>query len=299
MNAQCHNVAGADSCRAGSSPMFRLGWTLALPLLFAAMCSHSLGQEAPPPPFLKDVGIDQKLNEQLPLDLPFRDESGKDVRLGALVRDRPVILMPVYYECPMLCTMSLNELTRVMKVMQYDVGDQFDVVTVSFDPREGPELARAKKASYVKQYGRAGAERGWHFLTGDAQPIKQLTDAIGFRYTWDEPTKQFAHASGFMILTPQGKLARYFFGHDYSASDLRLSLVEASQGKIGSVTDALILYCFHYDPAKGKYSLAIMNVLRALGVLTLLLLGGFIVRSVMHERRVARQPVTTGTKDTL
>jgi protein SCO1/2 len=279
--------------------MFRLGWTLALPLLFVAMCSHSFGQEAPPPPFLKDVGIDQKLNEQLPLDLRFRDESGKDVRLGALVRDRPVILMPVYYECPMLCTMSLNELTRVMKVMQYDVGDQFDVVTVSFDPREGPELARAKKASYVKQYGRAGAERGWHFLTGDAQPIKQLTDAIGFRYTWDEPTKQFAHASGFMILTPQGKLARYFFGHDYSASDLRLSLVEASQGKIGSVTDALILYCFHYDPAKGKYSLAIMNVLRALGVLTLLLLGGFIVRSVMHERRVARQPVTTGTKDTL
>jgi protein SCO1/2 len=183
--------------------------------------------------------------------------------------------------------------------MQYDVGDQFDVVTVSFDPREGPELARAKKASYVKQYGRAGAERGWHFLTGDAQPIKQLTDAIGFRYTWDEPTKQFAHASGFMILTPQGKLARYFFGQDYSASDLRLSLVEASQGKIGSVTDALILYCFHYDPAKGKYSLAIMNVLRALGVLTLLLLGGFIVRSVMHERRVARQPVTTATKDTL
>jgi protein SCO1/2 len=175
-----------------------------------------------------------------------------------------------------------------MKVMQYDVGEQFDVITISFDPREGPDLARAKKATYVKQYGRAGAQQGWHFLTGDDPSIKALTSAVGFRYTWDEPTKQFAHASGFMILTPQGKLARYFFGHDYSASDLRLSLVEASQGRIGSATDALLLYCFHYDPAKGRYSLAIMNVLRALAVLTLLLLGAFIVRSIRQERKTAR-----------
>jgi protein SCO1/2 len=258
-------------------------------LIFGAIGAPSRAQDAPPPPFLMDVGIDQKLGEQVALDLVFRDDSAKDVHLGELVRDRPVILMLVYYECPMLCTMSLNDLTKAMKVMPYDIGDQFDVVTVSFDPREKPDLARRKKANYVQEYGRAGAERGWHFLTGDAEPIKSLTESVGFRYTWDEPTKQFAHASGFMILTPEGKLARYFFGHDYSASDLRLSLVEASQGKIGTVTDALILYCFHYDPAKGKYSLAIMNVLRALGVLTLLLLGGFIVRSVMHDRRLLRQ----------
>jgi protein SCO1/2 len=191
----------------------------------------------------------------------------------------------------------LNDITKTMKVMPYDVGSEFDVVTVSFDPREGHALAAAKKASYVKQYGRPGAAAGWHFLTGDAEPIKRLTEAVGFRYTWDEPTKQFAHASGFMILTPSGKLARYFFGHDYAATDLRLSLVEASQGKIGTATDALILYCFHYDPAKGKYSLAVMNVLRALGVLTLLLIGGFVVRSVVQERRVAARQEVTSSKE--
>ena len=285
MNAPFHNPGGRGSRRAALLRIPRLGRSLALPLLLCVVCASASAQEAPPPPFLKDVGIDQKLGGQVPLDLVFRDESGRDVRLGELVKDKPVILMLVYYECPMLCTMSLNDLTKVMRVMPYDVGGQFDVITVSFDPREGPDLARRKKASYVKQYARPGAEQGWHFLSGDAEPIRRLTESVGFRYTWDEPTKQFAHASGFTILTPQGKLARYFFGHDYSASDLRLSLVEASQGRIGTVTDALILYCFHYDPAKGKYSLAIMNVLRALGVLTLLLLGGFIVRSVMHERR--------------
>ena len=268
-------------------------------ILLLAFAPALRAQEAPSPPFLKDVGIDQKLDEQVPLDLVFRDEAGKDVPLGQLVKDKPVVLMLVYYECPMLCTMALNDITKTLRVVQYDIGRQFDVVTVSFDPREDYELAAAKKASYVKQYGRPGAERGWHFLTGDAEPIKRLTESVGFRYTWDEPTRQFAHASGFMILTPQGKLARYFFGHDYSATDLRLSLVEASQGKIGTPTDALLLYCFHYDPAKGKYSLAIMNILRALAVLTLLVIGGFIVRSVMQERRAApaaandKRPVTS------
>jgi protein SCO1/2 len=298
MNPRRHNVGGRGSGRAAPPRNPRLGRSLALSLLLlllCVICPSASAQDAPPPPFMKDVGIDQKLDQQVPLDLVFRDESGKDVRLGQLVRDRPVILMPVYYECPMLCTMSLNDLTKVLKVMQYDVGDQFDVVTVSFDPREGPELAREKKANYVEQYGRPGATKGWHFLTGDAEPIKRLTDAVGFRYTWDEPTKQFAHASGFMILTPQGKLARYFFGHDYSATALRLSLVEASQGRIGTVTDALILYCFHYDPAKGKYSLAIINILRVLGMLTVLLVGGFIVRSVMHERRAAARSTVLGT----
>jgi protein SCO1/2 len=285
MNREFHSPAGRASRQAGTVRKARLGGGLAVALLVGMLCASAPAQEPPPPPFLKDVGIDQKLDEQVPLDLVFRDEAGKDVRLGELVKDKPVILMLVYYECPMLCTMVLNDITKVMRVMPYDVGNQFDIVTVSFNPREGHALAAAKKENYVRQYGRPGAATGWHFLTGDPEPIRRLTEAVGFRYTWDEPTKQFAHASGFMILTPQGKLARYFFGHDYAAGDLRLSLVEASQGKIGTATDALILYCFHYDPAKGKYSLAVMNVLRAGGVLTLLLIGGFIVRSVMHERR--------------
>jgi protein SCO1/2 len=254
-------------------------------LLLSACPSAARGQEAPPPPFLSDIGIDQRLGEQVPLDLVFRDEAGKPVKLGDLVKDRPTILMLVYYECPMLCTMSLNDLLKALKVTPLDVGKHFDIVTVSFDPREGPDLAMAKKDSYVRQYARDGAAEGWHFLTGEADPIRALTQAVGFRYTWDEPTQQFAHASGFMILTPGGKLARYFYGHNYSPSDLRLSLVEASGGKIGSKTDAILLYCFHYDPAKGKYSLAIMNLLRVLGLLTVALLGGFVVRSLVQEKR--------------
>lgn len=242
-------------------------------------------QDAPPPPYLQDVGIDQKLNDPVPLDLEFTDETGTPIRLRDLLHDRPVILTLVYYECPMLCTMVLNDLGGALKMVPFDIGRQFDIITVSFDPREAPRLAADKKGSYVRQYGRAGAEKGWHFLTGGQSSIKALTQAVGFRYVWDEPTKQFAHASGFMILTPDGRLARYFFGHNYTPSDLRLSLVEASEGKIGTPADAILLYCFHYDPARGKYSLAIMNILRALGVATLLLLGGFMAKWLIQERR--------------
>ncbi len=270
---------------ASASRFARVGRIVTIALILCAPAARAGAQEAPPPPFLSDVGIDQRLNEQVPLDLGFRDSSGREVKLGGLVKGKPIVLMLVYYECPMLCTMSLNELLKAIKVVPFDVGNQFDIVTVSFDPREGPDLAMAKKDSYVRQYARDGAAEGWHFLTGEADPIRALTQAVGFRYTWDEPTQQFAHASGFMILTPGGKLARYFYGHNYSPSDLRLSLVEASGGKIGSKTDAILLYCFHYDPAKGKYSLAIMNLLRVLGLLTVALLGGFVVRSLVQEKR--------------
>jgi protein SCO1 len=265
-----------------------LSFCFGIVLCVSGFTRPAMAIDAPPPPFLSDIGIDQNLDQQIPLNLTFRNEAGQSVQLGELVRSKPTILMFVYYECPMLCTMSLNNLLGAIKVIPFDVGKEFDIITVSFDPSEDADLASAKKDSYVRQYARAGAAGGWHFLTGEAGPIRELTAAAGFRYAWDEPTQQFAHASGFMILTPEGRLARYFFGHNYSPSDLRLSLVEASQGKIGSATDAILLYCFHYDPAKGKYSLAIMNLLRAAGVLTLVLMGGFVARSLLQERRSPR-----------
>lgn len=265
---------------------FNVG-VLLLILVCLLNAQASAQEPAPPPPFLMDVGIDQKLGQQVPLELTFRDEAGESVHLKDLLRDRPAILMLVYYECPMLCTMSLNDLTAALKMVPFTPGKEFDILTVSFDPRERPELAASKKESYLRQYGRPEAAKGWHFLVGDAASIKQLTEAVGFRYTWDEPTKQFAHASGFMILTPDGKLARYFYGHNYAPSDLRLSLAEASEGEIGSAADVVLLYCFHYDPARGKYSLAIMNILRALGTLTVVILAGYIARSVIKERRAA------------
>ncbi len=280
---------GISNRKCAPKPKWRslaaLGMTIAL-----LLCVTAQAQDAPPPPFLNDVGIDQKLNEQVPLDLQFKNESGATVRLRDLMRDQPVILTLVYYECPMLCTMVLNDLSGALKMVPFDVGNEFDIITVSFDPRETPELAAAKKEQYVRQYGRAGAAKGWHFLTGDEESIKSLTSAVGFRYVWDEATKQFAHASGFMILTPDGRIARYFYGHNYVPNDLRLSLVEASEGKIGTPTDAILLYCFHYDPARGKYSLAIMNILRAGGLLTLALLGGFMIKWLIQERRRKTSP---------
>ena len=221
------------------------------------------------PKALNNVGIDQKLNEQVPLDLVFRDESGREVRLAEYFNHgRPVVIALVYYECPMLCNQVLNGLTGSLKTLSFDVGKEFDVVTVSFDPRETPQLAANKKASYMARYGRPGADQAWHFLTGDQKSIDGLTQAVGFRYAYDTATKQFAHASGIMLATPEGKLARYFYGIEYSPKDLRLSIVEASANKIGSPVDQLLLYCYHYDPTSGKYGLAIMNMVRLGGVIT-------------------------------
>lgn len=222
------------------------------------------------PPMLRDVGIDQRLNQQAPLDLVFRDESGRTVALRDYFGQRPVILSLVYYNCPMLCTLVLNGLLRSMRALPLNAGQEYDVVTVSFDPRETPALAAAKKQAYVERYGRAGAAQGWHFLTGDEPAIQQLTRAVGFRYKFDPATGQFAHASGIMVLTPQGRLARYFYGVEYSTRDIRLALVEASANKIGTPADQVLLFCFHYDPATGKYGFAIMNALRAAGLATML-----------------------------
>jgi len=232
------------------------------------------------PKALSGVGIDQKLNEQLPLDLVFRNENGEDVKLGSYFGKKPVVLSLVYYQCPMLCNQVLNGMVTAFKVMAFKPGEEFEVVTVSFDPRETPALAAAKKNTYVDylpEARRAGAASGWHFLTGDEASIKRITDAVGFRYHWDESTDQFAHASGIFVATPQGKLARYFYGIEYAPRDLRLGLIEAAENKIGSPVDQLLLYCFHYDPATGKYGAAVMNLMRVGGVLTVIAIVGLLL----------------------
>ena len=225
------------------------------------------------PKALDDVGIDQKLNEQLPLDLVFKDENGASVKLGDYFGKKPVVLSLVYYQCPMLCNQVLNGMVTAFKVMNFKAGQDFDVVTVSFDPRETAALAAAKKNTYVNYLPddrRAGAASGWHFLTGDEASIRRLTDAVGFRYHWDEATNQFVHASAIYVTTPEGKLARYFYGIEYAPRDLRLGLIEAADNKIGSRVDQLLLYCYHYDPATGKYGAAVMNIMRVGGVITLI-----------------------------
>ncbi|HEV2348819.1 MAG TPA: SCO family protein [Terriglobia bacterium] len=237
------------------------------------------------PSLLRNVGIDQKLNEQLPLDLTFRDETGRSVQLGQYFDDKPVILALVYYECPMLCTQELNGLLRSLQNIPLDIGKQFNVVTVSFNPHETPGLAANKKKVYVGIYGRPGAAQGWHFLTGDEGPIRKLTGAVGYHYAFDPASDQYAHATAIMVLTPQGKISRYFYGIDYPSRDLRLSLVEASNNKIGSPVDQVLLYCYHYDPVTGKYGLVIANVLRLAASVTILLLGGFLWILFRHERK--------------
>ena len=245
---------------------------------------------APPensrPKVLNDVGIDQRLGEQLPLDVNLRDEAGRDVRIGDYFKDRPVILALVYYDCPMLCHEVLTGLTRSFEQLNFSVGKEFEVVTVSFDPRETTQMAVREKEKYISWYKREGAAEGWHFLTGDQQSIDRLTRAVGFKYAYDEQTKQFAHASGVMLLTPQGKLARYFYGVEYQPKDMRLGLVEASENRIGSAVDQILLYCYHYDPTTGKYGPVVMNMLRAAGVFTLLAIGLLFV--FMRRRNVAR-----------
>jgi protein SCO1/2 len=225
------------------------------------------------PDLLKDVGIDQKLNASVPLDLTFRDENGQTATLRQYFDGKPVVLSLVYYNCPMLCTQVLNGLERSLKDVPMDIGDQFNVVTVSIDPTERPVLASAKRALYTGLYGRPGATIGWHFLTGDEAQIKQLANAVGFRYAYDPESKQFAHASAIMMLTPQGKISRYLYGIQYSSRDLRLGLVEASEGKIGTPVDQILLFCYHYDPATGKYSLLISRILKAAAAFTVLVIG--------------------------
>jgi protein SCO1/2 len=248
------------------------------------------------PDLLRDVGFDQKLDAQLPADLPFRDETGRTVRLGDYFGRRPLVLALVYYECPMLCTQVLNGLVSALDVLKFDVGREFDVVAVSFNPREGPGLASAKKRSYVERYGRPGTEAGWHFLTGSEASIAALTETVGFRYAWDPETRQYAHAAGAIIVTPDGRVSKYFYGIEFSPRDLRFGLIEAAERRIGTPVDQLLLYCYHYDPTTGKYGLVAMTAVRIGGVLTVLGLVAFWVAMWRHERRAAPAAAGAGRR---
>ena len=229
------------------------------------------------PPVLKDIGIDQLLNNQVPLDLTFRDESGRTVQLGEYFKSgKPVVLSLVYYDCPQLCTMTLTGLLGALKTLPLLVGKDFTSVTVSFDPREKPPLAAAKKAEYVKRLNTPDVEQGWRFLTGDEPQIMALARSVGFRYVWDPVTKQYAHTSGIMILTPDGKVSRYLYGIDYAPRDLRFGLIDASQGRIGTLADQMILYCYMYDPERGTYGLVMARLLKVFGSMTIASLGALI-----------------------
>ncbi len=259
-------------------------------ILFACMVmmyliSNVQAQDLTPNPTVLDsVGIDQKLGASVPVNLKFRDESGTDVMLARYLNDRPIILVPAYYECPMLCTQILNGLLSGLRPISPNAGRDFVVVTFSIDPDEYPELAAAKKVNYVDGYGREGGENGWHFLTGDRASINALTQALGYRYIYDPETDEYVHASGIAILTPNGKIARYLFGVEFAPRDLQLGLLEAAQDQISSPIDAILLYCFQYNPLTGKYTLAIYRLVRVAGVITVICILAFIFIMVRRER---------------
>ena len=237
------------------------------------------------PPVLREVGFDQHLNHVLPLDIEFKDERGRTVTIGDYFGTRPVVLAFVYYGCPMLCLQSLSSLAATLAVLAENPGKDFEVVTVSIDPRETPALALEKKAHYVDRSGKPSIAQGWHYLTGTEANIQRLTKAAGFRYVWDARLQQFAHPAGIVIATPHGKVSRYLFGIDYGPRDLRLALLDASDGKISSPLEKALLYCYHYDPATGRYSLAIMRVVQVAGAATVFSLGTLIFVWTRRERR--------------
>ena len=241
------------------------------------------------PKALEGVGIQQRLDQQVPLDLVFRDEAGRPAPLSGFFHGRPVVLALVYYRCPMLCTQILSGLVSALRIVSLDPGRDFEVVSVSFDPKDTPEIAAEKRKNYLQRYGRANTANGFHFLTGDQAPIHALTDAVGFHYKYDPVSDQFAHASAIMILTPEGRLSRYFYGVEYSPRDIRLGLVEASANKIGTPVDEALLFCFHYDPATGKYGAIAMNVLRAAGAAFALIAGALLIFAWRRDVRIGRR----------
>ena len=253
--------------------------------MIAALTLAALVASSTPPQLPGNVSIAQKLNTQVPLDLMLRDETGKVVRLREYFNGKkPVVLNFVYYRCPMLCPIVLDGTTEALTNLKYDIGKQYDVITISIDPRDQPKNAAEMKDKYIKRYGRLDSASGWHFLTAHETAIKQLTSAVGFQYAYDPKMDQFAHGAALFVLTPDGRTSRYFFGFEYKPRDLRLAIFEASEGKIGSVADQLLLLCFHYDPKIGKYSRDAMIFARAGGVTTVLALGGFIFVMIRKER---------------
>jgi protein SCO1 len=253
--------------------------------LFGVATVSASAQQVTTPSILNKVGITQNLNAQIPPDLMFRDETGKSVRIGDFFGQKPIVLSLVYFDCPALCTEVLNGELRTMNAISLNLGKDFEAVTISFEPKDTPALAKAKRDVYIGQYGRPGAVGHWHFLTGEQQSIDALTNATGFRYAYDSSIRQYAHAAAILVLTPDGRIDRYFYGVQYPARDVRLGLVEASEGKIGTLTDHALLYCYQYDPMTGKYGVVVINVLRAAGGLTVLLLGIFMTMMFLRERK--------------
>jgi protein SCO1/2 len=250
------------------------------------------------PSILDQVGLDQRLNQQVPLNLVFNDDNGQAVQLHQYFGQKPVILMLVYYQCPMLCTQVLNGFTGAMNgIVRFNIGREFNVVTVSIDPRDTPQDAATAKKRYLQRYRRAGAAEGWHFLTGKKDQIDQLAQAVGFRYAWDPEIKQYAHASGIMVLTPSGMVSQYYYGIEYAPRDIQLGLIEASKGKIGNVVDQVLLYCYHYDPRQGKYGAAVFNVLRLSALATVMVLGGFMLIMFRRDSLAARKGRLTRTAE--
>jgi protein SCO1/2 len=264
----------------------------AAPLRAQGLAPDDAGDPAKAKPgLLSKVGIDQRLNEQIPLDLPFTDEAGRAVRLGDYFGKRPVILALVYYECPMLCTQVLNGMVSALGMLNFVAGREFDVVAVSINPKEGPGLAAQKKQAYVDRYKRPQTAAGWHFLTGKEENIQRLAAAVGFRYAFDETIQQYAHGAGIEVLTPRGVLSKYFYGIEFSPRDLKFGLMQASEDRIGTVIDSALLLCYHYDPPTGKYGATALEAIRIGAVATLLALGSFLFVSLRKERMAHRGTV--------
>jgi protein SCO1 len=263
----------------------------ALGLILVAITSMCDAEPHAPPDPLGRVGFDQHLAQQVPLDASFHDESGKRVRLADYFGTRPVILALAYYDCANLCTLVLNGVIEGLRRVDFRPGIEFDVVAVSINPNDTPALASDKKAAYLAYYGHPASDQGWHFLTGEESSITRLADAVGFRYFYDEKQKQYAHAAGITMLTPQGKIARYFYGIQFAPQDLRLGLMDASAERIGSAADRLMLLCFHYDPRTGQYGLLIQSWMQTLALATVIGLGGFVFLALRRERRSRKSPV--------
>ncbi len=291
---ECPTYASRAFAVGQEYPTYVLAATLILLLYTTVSAQQPIGTAE----LLERVGVDQRIDAPIPLDLTFRDETGEEVALRRYFDNgKPVILSLVYFQCPMLCNMSMDGLLKSLRTLELNAGDDFTALTVSFDPREGPELAHAARQTALDRYGRDGAERGWHFLTGTESAIRALTDAVGFRYTFDERTGQFAHAAALIVLTPQGRVSRYFFGVEYPPRDLRFGLIDASRGNLGTPADRVLMLCYRYDPTTGKYGFAIITVLRMAGVITLFMLFGGIAWMVRRDRRLgipARQTADEG-----
>lgn len=246
------------------------------------------------PGVLSKIGIDQKLNQSVPLDLTFNDESGREVRLAEYFGKRPVILALVYYECPMLCTQVLNGLVSALGTLKFDAGREFDVVAVSINPKEGPGLASQKKAAYIERYGRPQTAAGWHFLTGSDASIRRLADAVGFRYEYDKEIGQFAHGAGIEVLTPKGTISHYFYGIEFAPRDLKFGLIQASEERIGSPVDDVLLLCYHYDPATGKFGATAIGMVRIGAIATVVAFLSFLFVSLRRERAAGHAAMTGG-----